>query len=277
MKDNFIRRVYKKLQFLLINPYKGVINASEYKRIRRMKRYTQGESILFNKKILFTDNYGYLNVVKEQFVENQNDFVVSNKQPFIIDCGANIGLSTLFFKRKYPDAKIIAFEPDPDIFEILKKNVASFELNNVELRNEAVWIEDTTLKFYSDTSLAGSIEWDALKSNNVLNVPAKRLKSIIAGKKVDFLKIDIEGAENSLMFDLEGELKNVGLLFLEYHSINGKEDQLPGILKLISDAGFKYYIKNGFDYCAHPFLDKKLESFNFCLNVFCYREINSVQ
>jgi FkbM family methyltransferase len=41
--------------------------------------------------------------------------------PYIIDAGANIGLSIIYFKKKYPNSKIVAFEPDKLIFNILKK------------------------------------------------------------------------------------------------------------------------------------------------------------
>jgi predicted O-methyltransferase YrrM len=43
-------------------------------------------------------------------------------KPLILDCGANVGVSVLYFKRLYPDAEIIAFEPDEDVFAILKQN-----------------------------------------------------------------------------------------------------------------------------------------------------------
>ena len=64
-------------------------------------------------------------------------------KPFIIDCGANIGLSVIYLKNLYPDAEIVAFEPDEQNFQLLQKNIASFGFKNVEARKEAVWTENT--------------------------------------------------------------------------------------------------------------------------------------
>ena len=52
-------------------------------------------------------------------------FHTDKKQPLILDCGSNIGMSILFFKMLYPGARIIGFEPDPDTFEILRADPES--------------------------------------------------------------------------------------------------------------------------------------------------------
>lgn len=49
------------------------------------------------------------------------NFQIDNPAPYIIDAGANIGLGVIYFKKLFPDAEIIAFEPDPNIFAVMKK------------------------------------------------------------------------------------------------------------------------------------------------------------
>jgi FkbM family methyltransferase len=55
-----------------------------------------------------------------------------------LDCGANIGLATLFFKRLYPESEIHAFEPDPETFKMLRRNVEQNSLSYVYLYNVAL-------------------------------------------------------------------------------------------------------------------------------------------
>jgi FkbM family methyltransferase len=127
----------------------------------------------------------------------------------------------LYFKRLYSKRKIVAYEPDPGIFRILKKNLSACGFSDVDLREAAAWTEDGDLNFYSEGSLAGSTEVDFLSKGNIGVVQAERLKLVLCQRKVDFLKMDIEGAENTVLFDIELELSNVENLFFEYHSIRG--------------------------------------------------------
>ena len=76
----------------------------------------------------------------------------------IIDCGAHIGLSVIYFKRICPTSFITAFEPDEQNFNLLKQNIQSFQLESVDLRKEAVWVANTELNFSNEGSMASKIE-----------------------------------------------------------------------------------------------------------------------
>lgn len=80
-------------------------------------------SILFGKEIKITDSFWHLHSLNELFLDEVYRFNSNNNNPKIIDCGSNIGLSIIFFKRMYPNSEIIAFEPDNEIFNILKYNL----------------------------------------------------------------------------------------------------------------------------------------------------------
>lgn len=60
------------------------------------------------------------------FVSNEYDFLVETQPQIIVDAGANIGLASIYFANNYPEAKIIAIEPEQSNFELLKKNVAPY-------------------------------------------------------------------------------------------------------------------------------------------------------
>src|SRR5262245_29004385 len=87
-------------------------------------------------------------IVEDIFGAGDYRFDSHRRSPRILDCGAHIGLSVLYFKRRFPDARITAFEPSPDTFELLTSNVRGNGFSDVELVNSAVSDRSGTLDFY---------------------------------------------------------------------------------------------------------------------------------
>lgn len=250
-----------------VNPKTG-ISGSERERLLHYPPFTLGKTTLFGGTFTFSDAAGYLHSVDEIFGEDVYKFKTPNHSPYIIDCGANMGLSILYFKKNYPDSTILAFEPDHKTFNILKENTA--HLDGVTIREEAVWTADTTLEFFSEGSLAGSAMVDFAHKNNKTSVRAIDLKKYL-NRKIDFLKIDIEGAENELIFDIKDHLSQVDKMFLEYHGLIDEPQNLGEILNLMKEAGFQYYIRLAGETVKFPFCGEKPVNFNQQLNIFCYR------
>ena len=266
--------MFKKLkyQFFKQNPVKGILSDSDFAQVRSIKKFRSGKTKLFGTPVSFPDPRGFLHSLEEIFGEKVYKFISQKPDPFIIDAGANIGLSVIYFKRLYPQARIVAFEPDPQIYELLRQNVTAFNFETIDLRNAAAWVADTELEFFSEGSLAGSTEIDFSNKNEKYIVKAEHLKKWLSKEKVDFLKIDIEGAENSVLFDLADELPNVQHLFLEYHSPAGKEQMLGEMLNIIKQAGFRYIIKPAAESVEFPFVDRVTNRFDNQLNIFCFRD-----
>ena len=176
----------------------------------------------FNKTLLFKQFRVYYNnlesarqTIDEILNERPYEFSSNKAQPFIIDAGSNIGIATLFFKERAPQAKILCFEPDPNAFKWLQKNIASNKLNGVTLVNAAVSGQEGEINFFGQISVKnpdarGNSIFEAWghqrKVNNTIKVKAVKLSSYIH-EEVDFLKIDIEGAEQQVLEDLETEKK----------------------------------------------------------------------
>ena len=174
-------------------------------------------SILFGKEIKITDSFWHLHSLNELFLDEVYRFNSNNNNPKIIDCGSNIGLSIIFFKRMYPNSEIIAFEPDNEIFNILKYNLEQFDINDVKLFQKAVWINQESLFFAKTGSLGGHIVYE--KAENTIEVQTLRLKDLLS-EKIDFLKIDIEGPEYDILKDCGESLNNVENIFVEYREPN---------------------------------------------------------
>ena len=262
-KTERYRENIKKIQSI-----KTGVSPLERERILKHPHFKQGVAEFFDASFLFSHGPSFLHSVDELFQEEIYKFSTKTQSPYIIDCGANIGLSIYYFKKLFPTSKILAFEPDREIFSLLKKNTEN--LTDIILEEKAVWTEDTTLEFFSEGALAGSLVTDFGKKNNLIKIEAINLKKYLT-QQIDFLKIDIEGAENELIFNLEGHLSNVKHLFLEYHGILNQPQNLGEILNLLKKEGFQYYIRLATETINFPFCNEKPEHFNQQLNILCYR------
>jgi FkbM family methyltransferase len=221
---------------------------------------------------VFNHYFWYYHSIDEIFVEEVYKTKFQSDKPVIIDCGANIGLSIIYFKRHYPDAEIIAFEPDKKLFQLLTYNVASFGFDQVKLSNKGLWNNDTTIYFSAEGELGGSIS-DENENDNRSNLEKIDVVSLIPflNRKIDFLKIDIEGAEYIVLKDIQHHLSMVAQMFVEFHGEGDKPQILHELLQIIHNAGFRYHVKYAWENQKYPFIERKTKGRDLQLNIFCYR------
>jgi FkbM family methyltransferase len=237
------------------------------------KRKAEGTINLFGNEFFYHYGLAFYNTYMEIFHNNIYEFnATNNSKPIIIDCGANMGLSVLYFSKKHPTAEIIAFEPDESVLPFLERNIQSQKINNVKLYKKGVWNEETELKFYTDNGLGGRVE-KQYENQSPKIIKSVRLRDFLDTQyPIDMLKIDIEGAEYKVLQDCEGVLFNVDHIFIEYHSILDEEQHLEDILNIIKRQGFRYHLKESFSR-RKPFVDNSLvcERFDMAINIFAYK------
>jgi len=205
----------------------------------------------------------------EIFFKGYYQFPCAKANPVIIDCGANIGISIIDFKRQYPLAEIHAFEPDDHIFNILSDNINNYSLKHVTLHNQAVWIKDEELSFESEGADGGKISHDSDQSKKVDAIDFARFLNRF--EHVNFLKIDIEGAETKILPHIQGELYKVDNIFVEFHSFNDQAQHLNDVIQALSSNGHRIYIDN-INFKNSPFINKKGKyRMDLQLNIFAYR------
>ncbi|KAA6439421.1 FkbM family methyltransferase [Dyadobacter flavalbus] len=242
----------------------------EMERILKLPRFTVDLAHVFEKPFKFHDTECFVNTYNEIFINEIYHFKPVPEKDVILDCGANMGLSVLYFARTYPDHLIYAFEPETEIFAILKENVETFNLTNVRLFEKAIWNKEETLEFYTDKGMGGRVVM-SYENQEPTRIDTLRLSNYLTDK-VDFLKIDIEGAEDTVLRDCKDKLSQVGSFFFEYHNDVNKPQTLHELLNMIKDIGFHYYIKES-GVRRSPFIDTNLicESFDMAINIFCYK------
>jgi FkbM family methyltransferase len=246
------------------------INDREETWIQNLPRFFETEITLLDKKIRIVDIASFQFMKKEIFEEEIYKFRVDTDCPYIIDCGANIGLSIIYFKQLYPEAEIIAFEPDRNVFNALQHNIEVFNLKKTELINKACWSEETVLEFYSEGADSGRITVN-LDSLNVAEVETVVLRNYL-NRKVDFLKMDIEGAENEVLQNSKESLVNVKRIFVEFHSFVGREQMLPELLGVLKDAGFRLHVSSPGLVSKNPFIHlKTYAGMDNQLNIYGFR------
>lgn len=218
--------------------------------------------------ISYSSNIDLPILIEEIFKEEIYKFETDKQKPIIVDCGSNIGISVLYFKKQFPNAKITAFEPDPDNFQLLQQNIKQNNLNNIEAHNVAVsdQIGDIDLFFESDkSSTLGNTTtntWGDRPGFNKITVPSVKLSDYIKDQDIDYLKLDVEGAERKVFEDISKHLPHIKELGFEFHHTNteGNEANYNSILDLLKENGFELDIKHiDMDFMPakyKPWLDK---------------------
>jgi FkbM family methyltransferase len=238
-------------------------------RLSGMPRKQATTTNLYGASLRIPDAASFL-VMKQEIIEREMYRLPDLSGPLrILDGGANIGLSVLFFKKLYPGSIITAFEPDPAIFRILKENVDAAGWKDVELVNKALWASDADLPFMPDGADAGRLLDQSTAGSS--SVPAVRLRDYLKGP-IHLLKLDIEGAEEVVLRDSADLLCNVRNIFVECHCFAGREQTLHNVLATLSQAGFRYYIEP-VNHKRHPFLPVPSHlGMDFQANVFAFRQ-----
>jgi FkbM family methyltransferase len=204
------------------------------------------------------DSHADFLAVDQCFVQNQYDIpigahgvlieriyqeiVASGCQPLIIDCGANIGCSALWLHARYPQAHIVAIEPAPDNFELLRVNCADLD---IELIQAGVAATDGQARL-SDTG-GSEMGYRTTTDGNGPEIIMVAIGTLLASKPASryvpfLLKIDIEGAEKTLFSSDTSALAVFPLIILEPH-----DWLFPGTLS--SQGFFRFHVNAGREFC----------------------------
>jgi FkbM family methyltransferase len=173
-----------------------------------------------------------------------------------VDIGAHIGYFTFYIREKIEaDKPVYFFEPDPDLFDLVYKNVNSNTMKNVHGFRTAIGSTEGTITFYKNMSdpLSGSITRDFSCTHNVEKIQVNSTTFSIFSRQFSLknacVKVDVEGAEFDFIEGALDSLDSIAYLIMEVLGI-ANERQI--VQYMISLGFFAYYIN---DYCLEQSMD----------------------
>ncbi len=169
---------------------------------------------------IYLSNYGPdITTLLQIFFAKEYDIVLKHAPKFIIDCGANIGLSAVYFANKYPSATIIAIEPDKINFDFLRKNCSCY--SNITCLNKAVWSHSTKVTIVDNNTGNWGLSTIESSDSNLNSIPTVSIEMVMKEfniPEIDILKIDIEGAEKELFkHNFQKWLSKTKVMAIELH------------------------------------------------------------
>lgn len=153
----------------------------------------------------------------QRFMQGYAESLKRGEQPLIIDCGANIGLASVWFANQFPQARIVAVEPDSDNFELLSKNIAPYGARMQALRG-GIWHTEGNLRIENPTAGSAAFRVVPCSATHPEAVRTFTIPSICAqvGAQRPFIvKVDIEGAQGPLFSTNVDWIGDTALVVLE--------------------------------------------------------------
>jgi FkbM family methyltransferase len=166
-------------------------------------------------------------VLEQVFVDREYDVdsIDPNEVEYILDLGSNIGVTAMLWAQRYPNARMILVEPDPENFELLKENTEAFK-DRCLLLNAAVSNECGHTSFFRSEREYGHSIIKTEDCVSELRVETMTVPAILrrAGfPRVDLLKMDIEGGEELVMPTIDQWGMGVRYFIAELHEPYGIE------------------------------------------------------
>jgi FkbM family methyltransferase len=160
-----------------------------------------------------------LRCLQKVFVDEEYRLPFELRPRLIVDAGANIGMATIYFSHHYPDAQIVAIEPETANFELLRRNCVG--LPNVILIQGALWPENRKLAIKNPTADSWTFRVAECNAESATSVDAITIADVLeraGASHIDLLKIDIEGAELPLFSTgAKHWIDQVGTIAIELH------------------------------------------------------------
>tara|TARA_R100000935_G_scaffold58846_1_gene98511 strand:+ start:3646 stop:4410 length:765 start_codon:yes stop_codon:yes gene_type:complete len=216
-----------------------------FKRVLYKKKTIRVKIKDYKNWIYLRNNTSDVTVFYQVFLEKSYAHNYQTDARAILDCGANIGLSSVFYANKFPNAKILAIEPQKLNYDILLKNTSGY--NNIQGIYGGIWNKKTNLIIKNNMSASWEFEVIEANYSSVESIPAYSLPDLMIEhnfKKIDILKIDIEGSEKELFqSNYKSWLSNTKILLIELHD-GLRKGSSKSVFKAIVDYEFSMIKKN---------------------------------
>jgi FkbM family methyltransferase len=161
---------------------------------------------------------------RQVFIDQDYALRAASPPKVIVDAGANIGLAAIYFANRFPEARIIAIEPEAGNFEIMKANVRPYA--NVVPVQAALWGTNGEISVfdpklgnwgYMTGCTADEESPPGAAVHTVTAFTVDRVMQEFGLERIDILKIDIEGAEREVFANASAWISRVDTIIAELH------------------------------------------------------------
>ena len=201
-----------------------------------------------NINLSYKENKNEFRILKDIFEKREySDYFPFYTKSTIIDIGAHYGYFSIFASKNLDkDSKIISIEPSSTNFNQLNRNFKDCKTSNINTFNIAIGGEQGEVKLYKSKSVNHSVfkDYALLKRNlEYEDVEMNTLENLIKDNnldKIDFLKMDCEGAEYSILENTPKNIFNkITTISLEFHDLKDKGFTAQKILDILKENKFK--------------------------------------
>ena len=167
------------------------------------------------------------------FIERELEFEMAMQPSSIVDAGANIGLASVYFAERFPQAKILSLEVEQANFDVLTMNTSGYP--NITCIRKALWSGQAQLNILNPKDEPWAFRVGEVSGENGGAIPAVGVGDLVShfeGHRIDLLKVDIEGAEKEVFQNGTATwIDSVGLIAVELH-----DNIVPGCSKALAEA-----------------------------------------
>lgn len=171
-----------------------------------------------------------------------------NPNDTVVDLGAHIGSFSVFASKKAVLGKVFAYEPSPENFKYLTENKKLNSLSNLLIFNYAVAGSKRNLNLYINEGDSGEnsiYKTDAVKSIKISAVSLPQIFEENKISKIDFLKIDVEGAEYEILLNTPKKyLNKIEKIAMEYHDNVAPKHNHEELKKFLEKNSFEVEVVN---------------------------------
>lgn len=209
--------------------------------VGQFPRFQPGDVELNGIPLRYVDLHSFYWQCNQLFRHGLYGIALDRPSPVVIDGGAHIGLASLYFALTLQNPVIEAFEADPAIAAVLRGNVAALGIPGITVHERALWTDAEGVCFSAHGDDSGHVD---AAGQRVESVDLAEVLEAHAATGVDLLKLDVEGAEFSLIPHCRAQLARVRHMIIEVHEMHGGPRRSGQLLALLEECGFAYVIND---------------------------------
>ena len=266
-------RLETRVSCLVSKSYRDQLeNRERFEGLRNLPRFVPGKIDLYGRSWVYADSVAFFHAYNAIYQQRCFAVRLDSVVPRMIDAGSHVGMVSRFWKEQFPRAEVLAIEADENLIPLIQRNLQELEGPEVQILHSALWKNSSGVEFEAQGADAGHVLDDDSAKGFRVRIPSVSLEEIVSEKRVDILKMDIEGAEGEVIMAGREALRWVDRIFVEYHSRVGQPQELADILLTLRSAGFRVWLNSEYT-PERPFVSQPApDGMDLQLNIFAIKE-----